>query len=239
MEELDLKELFTIFWYKKLQILLIILISVIAGIVYSYFFVVPKYKSSTKLVLVQSSSTVENNGNSAITQTDLTLNSKLVSTYSVIMESDSLVRQVVQELDIEGISEGNIKNNISVQSVKDTDVIEITVQNKNPNYAAQIANKIAEVFSEKIVEIYNISNIYILDRAEPDSVPSNVNHVKDITIFAFLGIVVSVIFVLVSNMLDTTIKTEEDIEKCSGLLVLSSIPNYGTELNKRRGGRGA
>ena len=79
MEELDLKELFTIFWSKKLEIALITLIFIVVGVIYSYFFVVPKYKSSTTLVLAQSSSTVDNKGDSAITQTDVTLNSKLVS----------------------------------------------------------------------------------------------------------------------------------------------------------------
>ena len=60
---------------------------------------------------------------------------------------------------------------------------------------------------------------------------------KDIIIFAFIGIVISVITVLITNMLDTTIKSEQDVENCTGLLVLSSIPNYDIELNKRRGGR--
>ena len=39
------------------------------------------------------------------------------------------------------------------------------------------------------------------------------------------------------NMLDNTIKTEQDVENVTGLLVLSSIPNYDTELRNRRGGK--
>ena len=37
-------------------------------------------------------------------------------------------------------------------------------------------------------------------------------------------------------MLDTTIKTEEDVEKTTGLLVLTSIPDYNIEVS-RKGGR--
>ena len=59
MEELDLKELFTIFWNRRLEIVLITLITLAIGVIYSYFFIVPEYKSSTTLVLVQSSATVE------------------------------------------------------------------------------------------------------------------------------------------------------------------------------------
>lgn len=236
MEELDLKEIFSIFWNRRLEIILITLIFIALGIIYSYFFITPEYKASTTLVLVQSSATVEQNGNGTITQTDLTLNSKLVSTYSELMKSKSVLRQVVENLNIEEISEEKIRNNIFVESVKDTEVIQITVKNEEPNRAALIANEIAKVFSEKVVEIYNISNIYILDRAEAETNPCNINHSKDLVIFAFIGIVISIIVCLISNMLDTTIKTEEDVEKTTGLLVLTSIPDYNIE-NTRKGGK--
>lgn len=238
MEELDLKELFSIFWNKKFEILLITLITMFIGVIYSYFYVVPVYKSATKLVLVaQSSSGTEVKQDGTITQADVNLNSKLVSTYSEIIKSKTILREVVNSVGIEGLTESNLKNNISVQNVKDTEVIEITVKNLNPNDAAQIANKIAEVFSEKVVEIYNISNVYILDRAEANNNPSNINHSKDIVIFAFIGLVISVGVVLIVNMLDTTVKTEQDIENTTGLLVLASIPNYDVEQKKKERGR--
>lgn len=238
MEELDLKELFLVFWNKKLEIILITILLMIVGVVYSYFFITPLYKSSTSLVLAQSSATVEQSGQEAITQSDITMNSKLVSTYSELIKSKAVLRQVVQNLNMDGITESVIKNNVSVQAVKDTELIQITVKNEDPNTAALIANEIAKVFSDKIVEIYNISNIYILDRAEPEETPANINHAKDIVIFAFIGVVLAVAYVLILNMLDTTIKTEEDVEKSIGLLVLSSIPDYEVEINnKRKGGR--
>lgn len=237
MEELDLKELFMIFWNRKLEIILITLVMIAIGVIYSYFFIVPQYSATTTLVLVQSSSAVEKNGEGSITQADLTINSKLVSTYSELVKSKAVLREVVESLGVEGLKEDNIRNNITVQSRKDTEIIEITVKNLDPNLAAQISNKIAEIFSEKVVEIYSISNIYILDRAEPNENPCNINHVKDIVIFAFIGIVISAVFVLVANMLDTTIKTEQDIENATGLLVLSSIPNYEVETKRKRGGR--
>ena len=236
MEELDLKELFLIFWNRKLEILLIILISLIAGIIYSYFYIEPVYKASTALILVQSSATLDEEGQTSITQTDLTLNSKLVSTYSEIMKRKSVLSKVVSNLGMPESSMASIKQNVSVKAVSDTEIIEITAKNQDPEKAALIANEIAKVFSEKVVEIYNISNIYILDRAEAETNPCNINHSKDLVIFAFIGIVISIIVCLISNMLDTTIKTEEDVEKTTGLLVLTSIPDYNIE-NTRKGGK--
>lgn len=232
MEELDLKELFMMFWNKKAQIILIILIFIVFGIIYSYFFITPKYEANTKLVLTQSAINTEDD---SITQADLTLNSKLVPTYGALIKTDNILSEVVANINNSEITIEEIKDNVSVESVEDTELIEISVTNYNPNYAATIANEIATVFCDKVVEIYNISNTYILDRAEPSSTPYNINHAKDIIIFMFIGIVVAAGYVIIANMLDNTIKTEQDVEKFSGLMVLATIPDY--TLEDKRGGK--
>ena len=155
------------------------------GVVYTYYFITPVYTAKTDLVLVQSSSTASKTGDSAITSTDLTMNSKLVSTYSELIKRNAVFGQVASNLNISNEEAKLIKDNISVSSAKDTEIIEIKVTNEDPNKAADVANEIAKVFSEKIVEIYNISNIYLLDRAETPEKPSNINHMKDIVIFTF------------------------------------------------------
>jgi len=229
MEELDLKELFNIFWERKLEIILIILICIVLGAVYSFALLKPEYKSDTTLLLTQITST-EGENNTSITQTDLTLNSKLVSTYSELIKSKAVLRKVIDELSISNLDEENLKESIKVSAVTDTEMIKISVTNSNPNYAEIIANKIAEVFSEKIADIYKINNVYVVDKAEVSETPSNINHAKDIVIFIFIGIVVACGYVLLINMLDNTIKTEADIEKITGLMVLASIPDYDTEV---------
>lgn len=233
MEELDLKELFLMFWNKKLEIILITLMFVAVGIGYSYFFVKPEYTSTTSLVLAQSSSSGQT-GDGAISATDLTMNSKLVSTYSELIKRKAILGQVCENLNIPKSNIQELRGKIKVNSAKNTEIIEISVTNKDPNKAAAIANEIAKVFGEKIVEIYNISNVYLLDRAEANAVPSNINHMKDVVIFAFIGLVIAAVYVLIANMLDNTIKTEQDVEATTELLVLSSIPNYDVEIKSKR-----
>ena len=48
--EIDLKEILLDFWNKKLQIILIISISILIGIMYTIAFVKPVYTSSTTLL---------------------------------------------------------------------------------------------------------------------------------------------------------------------------------------------
>ena len=212
MEEIDLKDLFTMFWNKKIQIVLIILIFAIIGVIYTMGFVTPIYSSYT---------------------TDITLNSKLVSTYSILIKSSDVVNRVISNLGI-NMSAEDLKNSISVTSEEDTEVLRITVRNQNPAYAAKIANEIATVFSDKVAEIYNINNVYIVDKAVESSVPSNINHKRDVLIFMAIGIAVSVAYVIIANMLDTTVKTVEDVEKNFKIPVIATIPLNVVEKGGRK-----
>lgn len=135
------------------------------------------------------------------------------------------------------ISEEELKNNVTVSSVKETEIIKITVTTKIPVNSSKIANEMAKVFAEKVKEIYSIENVQVVDEAETPTTPSNINHKKDILIFAFIGAVVSAMYVLIANMLDTTVKTAEEVEKEFKLPVLASIPVYNPEPQKRKGGR--
>ena len=101
MEELDLKQLVNIFWNKRLHVISIVLIFLIIGTVYTFLFVTPKYKSYTSLVLARSESTKENETDtSTITQTDITLNQKLASTYSELVKSKNVLREVIKNINI-------------------------------------------------------------------------------------------------------------------------------------------
>ena len=156
MEELDLKELFDLFMSKLFQIILIIIIVTGVGVVYTLAFTTPKYSASTSLVLTSSS------GNDAqantITTTDVNLNSKLVSTYSEIVRSNDVIRQVISNLQID-ISEAELKKNVSVKEVEDAEMIKITVTNLDADVAAKIANEIAKVFCDTVANIYKINNL--------------------------------------------------------------------------------
>lgn len=236
MEELDLKQLVNIFWNKRLQIISIILIFLIIGIIYTFMFITPKYKSYTSLVLAKSDSTSEDaKDTSTITQTDITLNQKLVSTYSELIKSKNVLREVIKNLNINE-DEESLKRNITVSAVKDTELIQITVTNYYPDRASDIANEIAKVFTKKVGEIYHINNVYIVDEAESSYTPCNINHVKDILIFIVVGFVVSIAYVLIVNLLDTTIKTAEDVEKQLEVTVLASIPVLKDDTRKMKGG---
>ena len=239
MEELDLKQLFEIFWSRKIYVALIVLIFVLIGFVYTYFFVDPVYKSEAKLLLVKQETSADAK-NAGITTTDLTLNQKLVSTYSELIKSPLVLKDVIVNLGID-MTEADLKNQITVTTSKDTEIIIIRVVNENAQTAQIFTSEIVKVFSEKVKEIYKIDNITVVGEAEIDNVPYNINHVKDIIMFSFVGLVIASAYVFVANMLDTTVKSKDDLEKKLKISVLTEIPlcdfNNDIRLSGKKGGK--
>lgn len=238
MEELDLKKLIGIFWNKRLHIIVITLIAIIIGTVYSFYFVTPEYESYTKLVLVKdytktAGTESEDISEQTITSSDLGLAQNLIGTYSELVKSKTILRKTINNLGINE-SESTLEKKITVKEIDDTEMIKITVRDENPVQAMRVANEVTDVFADTVSDIYKINNVYVVDSAEESIVPCNTNHIRDIIIFCIIGIVVSVIYVLIANMFDTTVKEAEDIETNAELITLVSIP-FVTDDNKKGG----
>lgn len=224
MEEIEIKEVFNIFWKKKFIIIAVAIIFAVVGGGYSVKFKKPMYKASTTLLLAQNYEQESNKQENEITQTDISLNQKLVSTYSELVKSKTVIKTVLQNLGMDEQLEEKIADNITVNAVSDTQVIEITYINEDANIAFNIANELSNVFCNKVKEIYNINNVYIVDKAEMPEEPYNINHIKTTIIFGLAGGVFTCAIVFILSLFDTTVKTSEDIEKNTGLNVLAQVP---------------
>lgn len=239
-EELDLLELFFAFWKRKLWLILAIIIGIIFGFVYTRYIIVPEYTSSVTLILskpsnVSSSATITDASELGITQSDIQLNQKLISTYGEIMKSRRISNTVIKNLNLDMTYEEIIKC-VDVSAVKDTDVIKLSITTTDPYLSAEIATEMTDVFTKDIVEIYNIQNISIIDVAEVDEEPVNISYTKNIAIFAIIAfiLVAGVIFIL--YYFDNTIKTEEDIQKLTGLPVLCMVPKISDAKGGKKNG---
>ena len=150
---------------------------------------------------------------------------------------NKIIREVIKNLGM-NLQEDDVKKSISVKARDNADMIDIIVKNDDPVVAQKIANETAKVFIENVKQYYKIENLYIYDEAEVENEPYNINHKKDVLIFTVIGIVIAFGYVLILNMLDTTIKSAQDIEKISGVTVLASIPIYDLAETKSKGRRG-
>ncbi|MCP1160728.1 YveK family protein [Bacillus infantis] len=218
-ETISLKELFQTVRKRLNLIIVITLIAVIVSGVISYFFITPIYKASTQ-ILVNQAKTEQ----SIYTPSEVQTNLQLINTYNVIMKSPAILDLVINELNLD-ISVEKLNQKIAVQSENDSQVVTISVEDENPQVAADIANKVAEVFQNEIVTIMNVDNVSVLAKA---TVTDNQSPVKpqpllNIALAFAVGLMAGIGLAFLLEYLDNTVKTEQDIEKLLELPVLGVI----------------
>ena len=237
VEEFDLKRFAKLAMAKKVYIIVIMILTIIVGCLYSFIWLTPKYKSTTTLLLAQINEEKLNENTVKQSEiTDLSMTSTLLEPYISIITSNKVLKNVITNLKLD-FTEDELKKMLSVTE-ENTAMLAISVVHENAEFAEKIANEIAKVFMEQSHEIFSITNVNIIDVAEVEERPYNINHIKDIAIFTILGAFLSCGFVLLIYMLDTTIKEEEDIEVELKLPVLGLIPVFEESLEKRKDKKG-
>ena len=227
-EEIDLIDLLQTFWKKIFWIILAVVFGAFIGLIYTRFIVVPKYSSNVTLILAKASNNVTTSSTlldseEAITQSDITLNQKLISTYAEIMKSRRVCDEIKANLNLE-MNYDVLKEAISVASVKDTDVIKVTVTTKDANLSQKIVTELVNSFTNEVDRIYNIQNVRILDVAQVDTEPVNISYPKNIVIFALVAGVLVCGIIFLQYYFDNSIKSSDTVTKVSGLPVLATIP---------------
>lgn len=225
MEEMSISEFLKYYLSKIGIVLTIMFFTTFASWYYTCRMQVPKYKSEAKIVLT--------NQSAKITQNDVTLNKNLITTYREIIKSRRILSQVIENQHLD-LTVDELSKKVRVTSANDTELIIISVSDKNAEKAKEIANEIAEIFKKEIVDIYNIENITIVDYAVTATEPYNVNVVKQYIIGAGAGFIIGTAIIILAFYFDDSIKSSEDIENKVGLSVLSQVPKYRPK-NKKKG----
>ncbi|MGI6539140.1 MAG: YveK family protein [Caldicoprobacterales bacterium] len=220
-ETMDLREILQIIYKRLWFIILVTLVCIISSGIISFFVLDSIYEASTTLMV----SKTRDDQSSNLQYNDILMNQKLVKTYSEIVKSNRVLEKVIEQLDLD-MTTGDLKNKIQVSSVSDTEIIRIAVQDKDPNFATELANSIAVVFMGEIGSIMKMDNVQFIDPAKVPIDPVKPRPLLNIAIAAVLGVMISVFIVFLVEYFDNTVKTVDDVENKLGLPVLGSIPVF-------------
>ncbi|MDS9472221.1 YveK family protein [Sporosarcina pasteurii] len=218
-ETISLQDLFKTLRKRASLISFMTIIAVaLAGII-SFSFLTPIYQASTQILVNQT-----NQENSSLNSQDIQTNLQLINTYNVIIKSSAILTKVIDELDLDE-SVGSLNGKITVNSAQNSQVVTISVQDEDPAQAVRIANATASVFQAEIVTLMNVDNVNVLAPAEMAEKPSPIkpNPKLNMAIAAVIGLMLGVGIAFLLEYLDTTMKTEQDIEEVLGLPVLGLI----------------
>ena len=226
MEEINLRDLLSYFKKHLVLFVVMVLFVVSAGTVYSVFIQKPEYKAQATVILSSDKS-------KTTIQSEINANKNLIDTYTEVVKSHRVLDRVKSEMQINDSYEQLVKK-VTVASLKDTEIISISVVDLDKYHSYSLANKIADTFTDEISQIYNDKSVNVLDRAVEPQKPYNVDIIKQEAIYAAAGIILATAVIFLMFYFDRTIKTTEQIEQLFKLPIFGKVRKLETEKQKQQ-----
>lgn len=234
--EIDLREIFGVL---RKNLLIIILSAFLGGMLMFYVgtaLINKTFESTTKIYVLNKQEA------QTVTYNDLQTGTQLTKDYAELVTSRTVTTQVIANLDLQNsyedmkeITPDELADMITVEAKQDTRVIYITVKDKNPMRAQDIANVVRISASKQIYDVMDIEAVNVVDYANLPEEPVSPNVKLLVVIGCILCTIIAVSVSVIIYMLDDTIKTPDDVERFLGLSVLASIPFDETMTSKRKG----
>jgi capsular polysaccharide biosynthesis protein len=217
----DLLHIIKSLWKKAWVIAIAMILVGIIGFSVAAFVIAPTYSSSVMLYV--------NNGMSVgdifqLSSSQITGARSLVDTYIVMLQNRTTLNKVIEKADVDYDFE-DLEDMIKAESVNGTEIIRITVTSPDPYEAAQIASAIAIVLPARISEIIKGSSMEVVDSAAVN-LKKVAPSITGYTVVGMLvGAIISVLALIVIDMRDDTIRSEEYILQNYDYPILAKIPD--------------
>lgn len=204
----------------------------ISGVIISKFIISPKYEANALLVINADQSTLS----SVVTYDQVNTAQELVNTCAVILKSDTVLNQVIQNVNL-NITAEQLMNNVNISGVNQTQVLNITVKYSDSQTAASIANSISDLAPDILIKTINASSVEIVSPAKPNDVPVSPKIPLIAGLSFALGLILSIVLSFFLELLDNSYVNEEEIQAYLDLPVLCVIPsckNKKVELRSKK-----
>jgi len=159
---------------------------------------------------------------------DIYMSQKMVNTYRVILLSDNVLEKVNDDIGT-NILPSQMREWLTVESPKDTEVINVTIRNEDPSLAAKIVNSMMRVAPGVISQTVEVGSINVLDYAKVPSKPDQVSVALNLSVGALLGIVAGILLALLIFIMKPTLRTKDQIIEKIQLPVLGGLPHLNID----------
>ena len=219
-KEIDLRFIFEIL---KKNIIPLVLVTVIVGAM-SFFgsmLFIPKQYEADAMLIVNNKQT----DNQGVGSGEIIAAQNLAEVYSIIIKSDTVLQQVIDDLKLNMTYEQLYKA-ISVSSVDSTQVISVKMRSTDADFAKKIIADVVKVAPPIIADKVEAGSVKVISEARisNNGNPVSPNLTKNAMFGALIGFVITLAVVFIKAFFRNTLKTENDITNTLGIPLLGIIP---------------
>ena len=214
--EIDLKELFFVLLNKWHMILLSALLCALIGLSAAMFLIPEKFQSKTSIYIY-------NQQTENMTYNDLQTGSTLTKDYEVLVKGRTVLESTIEKLDL-NLTYEQINGMVTVSVPASTRIVEITAETTDPYLSRDIADAVREIASKNIAEVMGVDAVNVVETANLPEQKSSPSVSKYTLLGGMLGGAIACGILVLTFLLNDTIRTQDDVEKYLGLSTLGIIP---------------
>lgn len=219
---INLFDLLTEIWKKFYIVVIAMIITGVLSYSFSAFALTPKYKSAVNLIVNTTSTSTDYVSNDNITSAK-----NLVATYSVVIKSNTVLNQVIDNLNLD-MTYNDLSNAMTVQAVNNTQIMEVSVLHPDPQVAKAIVDQITQIAPDIIVEAVEAGSCKVISQVTVSVKPVTPNIPQNVLFAMVIGVFIAVVVIIVRMLTkQTNIIDDQDVQKYLDLPVLGIIPEVG------------
>lgn len=201
----------------------IILLSMVifgsSGYLVSKYFITPEYESAITMIV-----NTRQDNTTVVTNDSITSAQNLVSTYSVIIKSNTVLNQVIDSLNLD-MTYNELDSNVFVNAVDDTQIMRVATRNADKDTATRIVQQISAIAPDVIVETVEAGSCKVISQVMTSDSPVTPNITKNTLLMTVTGIMVSIIGIALRTLFkEKRLVDDSDIQKYFDVPVLGVIP---------------
>ncbi len=204
--------------HLRLAVILPLACALVTG-AFCYAIVRDSYTASTSMyVLARANESSDSN-----LSTELSASQMISNDVAVLLDSDRVRNETAADLGLEDLDDYEI----SITSDTSSRVITLSVTGASPQTVADVANAMVRNVSEIARKVMEIESVNAIDQATPPPMPSGPNRPLLVAVALVAGFFLAVGIVIVEDMLNTKVRSDEEVESLLGVPVIGHVPVLG------------
>lgn len=213
----------------KSHILMILAAGMLAGLlsgVYTHFMISPTYSATSNMLILTKETTLAS-------MADLDLGVKLTGEYAELVTSRTVLEKVIENLNLK-MEYTTLRNQITINNPSSTRILKITVRQSDPAMAKTVADELANVSADFIADQMDMTPPKIYETSEVPIYPDSPNLQSNVFKGMIVGMALVCGILVVLELMNDAIQTEEDIRRYLDIPVLAVVPDKAIKTKKRR-----
>lgn len=230
--QLSLKDLLRIFWQRLWIVVLVMVVSVGAAVGASLS-QEPVYEPPAKLLLGQNAGEDEQVANLMGNVEGL---QQLTHTVATAVDSRPVAQEVIDRRGLE-MDPQDLLDNLTVTQIEDTQFLELSYTDTDPERAQEIVNSVSNVAAQQISEADATQDDITITVWEPATIPTSPvspNPLRNGLLALALGLMLGMGLAFLMEYLDDSWRSPEEVERVSGVPTFGVIPEFGIAKKRRK-----